>query len=137
MRKILSTVFVLISFAPVLAAQSNTGAIRGIVQDESKTPIPGVRITLTSLETKTTYKVMSRESGEYKFEVPAGTYTLTAELPGFNPVQVSDVRVKEDDSSSMDPVTLTVSTDPSRLPFGGFGGRIPLAPVVKQPPIPL
>ena len=141
MRKILSTIFVLSILATILTAQSRTGTIQGIVQDAAKALIPGVRLTLTNEETKMTYQVLSGESGEYKFEVPAGTYSLTVELPGFKSAQVSDVRVKEDESNPIDPVTLEVNPGrpPGRFrpPFRGNGGRIPLAPVVKEPPIPL
>jgi hypothetical protein len=67
-------------------AQSvSSGAIQGTVKDDSNAVLPGVTMTLTSPSLQVPQIVqVSDASGGYKFvDLPAGTYALKAELPGF------------------------------------------------------
>ena len=97
-----------------LTAQSKTGTLLGRVQDPKKVGLPGAQVTLTNAETKETYKSLSNEAGgqaawgEFKIQVPPGTYTVTVELPGFERVRLLSVRVEENESTKLDPITLTV-----------------------------
>jgi hypothetical protein len=81
-------------------AQGGNGSVGGTVQDASKGLIPGVTITLTNTGTGVTTTQISNESGVYNFAaVPAGSYSITATLPGFktsvtNGVQVTLVPVR-------------------------------------------
>ncbi|SEF15403.1 carboxypeptidase regulatory-like domain-containing protein [Jiangella alba] len=62
-----------------------TGAVGGIVHDEAGAALAGVTVTLagTPLDPATT-----GDDGGYGFdEVAAGTYTVTAELPGYAPLR--------------------------------------------------
>jgi hypothetical protein len=66
-----------------LAAQAAPGSLRGAVTDQSGGLIPGVEVTATGT-TGETRRVVSNNRGEFLFEaLPAGTYQLTARLPGF------------------------------------------------------
>src|SRR5438876_1130803 len=65
-------------------AQTATGRIVGTVSDPSGAVIPGVTITATNVDTTVTYESLTNEQGTYQVPLlPIGTYTLTAELPGF------------------------------------------------------
>src|SRR5436853_5379730 len=83
-----------------LFAQAGNGAIGGTVQDASKGLVPGVTVTLTNTGTGVVATQLSNESGVYNFAaVPAGTYSVTATLPGFktfvqNGVQITQVPIR-------------------------------------------
>ena len=106
----LTGLLAILTVVPGLTAQSVTGTIRGSVKDPAKHRIPGAHVTATNTETKTTYKTISNDSGEYKFDVPAGVYEVSAELLGFNPVKVSNVKVREKKTTQMIALTLSVKT---------------------------
>jgi hypothetical protein len=130
----LAGLLAILTFVPGLAAQSKDGIVRGTVQDERKNLIPGVQATLTNTETKATHKIKTTESGEYRFDVPAGTYEFSAELPGFKTVKVSKITVKENESVRMDTLTMsTLSMSSDRVPIQRGVIPIPLAPKVEPP----
>lgn len=77
--------------------QTSAGAILGTVSDVSKALIPGVVITANNQGTNQTRQVISNETGNYRVEpLPAGVYTITAELPGFRKEARTDVKVDVD-----------------------------------------
>jgi Carboxypeptidase regulatory-like domain len=76
----------LLSASTALAQSVASGVIEGTIRDESNLVLPGVSITISSpsLQVGTATQV-SDTSGNYKFvDLPAGTYQLKAELPGFS-----------------------------------------------------
>ena len=76
-------------------AQSALSTIQGTVKDESGAAVPGVTITVTSpaLQVPQTTAV-SEADGNYRIgELPAGTYKVTFELPGFKTVVLNDFRL--------------------------------------------
>src|SRR5262249_58453615 len=76
----------LIAGAYTASAQSvSSGTIQGMVADESGGVLAGVMLTLTSPQLQVPKIVkLSDATGFYKFvDLPAGTYRLQAELPGF------------------------------------------------------
>jgi hypothetical protein len=65
-------------------AQTVTGVVRGAITDSAGAPVPGARVTLTSLETGAHLTATSDERGEFAIAaVPPGEYRLEAESPGF------------------------------------------------------
>jgi hypothetical protein len=65
-------------------AQINPGHLTGIVKDAQGAVLPGVTVTATSPALLGTQSVTSEAGGEYRFpSLPAGSYTLTFELSGF------------------------------------------------------
>src|SRR5258708_34900740 len=65
-------------------AQAVYGSVSGIITDASGAVVPGVTVTITSVERKTSDAVTSNESGHYlKERLRRGTYEVKAELPGF------------------------------------------------------
>jgi hypothetical protein len=70
--------------ASALSAQTATGRIIGNVTDSTGAAIPGVSITVTNVQTQSTFQTITNEQGAYQVPLlPIGTYTVTAELPGF------------------------------------------------------
>ena len=75
-----------IAAAPPLSAQGGRAEIRGTVVDQEKGVLPGVTITITEENTGTTRTAVTSADGT--FVVPTllpGTYTVKAELTGFQP----------------------------------------------------
>jgi hypothetical protein len=66
------------------AAQTNQGEIRGTVTDASGAVVPGVTITVTSLETGFKRSVTSDDTGGYVvLHLEPGSYQVVGELSGF------------------------------------------------------
>src|SRR3954470_18920307 len=86
----------LLVFAGSVFGQAGNGAVGGTVQDASKGLVPGVTITLTNTGTGIAATQITNESGVYNFAaVPAGTYSVTAALPGFKTSVQSGVVVTQ------------------------------------------
>jgi hypothetical protein len=65
-------------------AQTDQGAITGVVQDESGAVIPGAKVTLTATDTSFVLDRTANESGAFVFSpVKIGNYKLTASAPNF------------------------------------------------------
>lgn len=77
-----------------LCAQSGSGALRGIVSDESGAALRGAVMTLSDRAAGFVRTSSSDAEGVYDFlALPPGNYSLSAELAGFGTVEVPDVRV--------------------------------------------
>jgi hypothetical protein len=84
-------------------AQAVYGSIAGSVLDSTGAAMPGVTVTVTSVERKTVDTVLSNESGNYKKErLLPGTYEVKAELTGFKASVVPNVRVGVDAQTKVD-----------------------------------
>src|SRR5438445_6162369 len=70
---------------PVTAfTQTDRGTLTGTVSDPSGAVIPGVSIEAKNIQTGAVYQAGSSETGNYTLaQLPAGTYELSALLPGF------------------------------------------------------
>ena len=65
-------------------AQINPGHLTGTVKDAQGAVLPGVTVTASSPALLGTQSVTTEAGGEYRFpSLPAGTYTLSFELSGF------------------------------------------------------
>lgn len=98
-----------------------------------KAMLPGVRIVVSSLDGKTIYRTTSDEAGEYKVDLPAGTYDVRAELSGFVAVTVSKVSIKESESTKLEPFVLIIDRSNPGDPVNREVIPIPLAPIPKDP----
>jgi hypothetical protein len=79
------------------AAQAVYGSIGGTVTDASGGILPGVSVTITSVERKTSDTVVSNESGFFlKERLLPGTYEVKAELTSFKTAVVPSVIVNVD-----------------------------------------
>jgi len=92
---------VILLFSAGLTAQSK-GKIHGNVTDSSNNEIPGVTIRLTNTQTKTVYQMNTDTTGSFQFEVPAGTYEISAYLKGFEERRFSNLKVKDGATLSQD-----------------------------------
>jgi outer membrane receptor protein involved in Fe transport len=69
--------------APAVA-QVSTGSILGRVTDASGGVVPGVTVQARNVATNVVNTIVTNESGLYEFpSLPAGTYIISGELPGF------------------------------------------------------
>jgi outer membrane receptor protein involved in Fe transport len=88
--------------APV-HAQAVYGSISGTVKDNTGGVLPGVTVTMTSVERNTADTVVTNESGVYlKERLLPGTYEVKAELQGFKQAVVPRVNVSVDTQTPVD-----------------------------------
>src|SRR5690348_15559651 len=67
-----------------VSGQSFTGQLVGTVTDQTGAVLPGVTVTVTNTGTNAARQVFTNESGGYTVPgLPAGSYRVDAELPGF------------------------------------------------------
>src|SRR5438552_1172229 len=84
-------------------AQAVYGSIAGTIEDSTGAALPGVNVTITSVERKTTDSVVTNSSGNYvKDRLLPGTYSVKAELTGFRPAVVSAAKVNVDTQTKVD-----------------------------------
>lgn len=103
-RAVLALVFSLC--AASLFAQATgttTGDIRGRVTDESGGSLPGVTVTATGQETGLARSATAADDGSFVIRLlPPGIYRVTAVISGFQPGELSDVRVTIGSSANVD-----------------------------------
>jgi hypothetical protein len=102
--------FVVVSAAPVFAqgGAGSTGSIQGQVVDESGAMVPGVSVTATSPVLLVPQSTTTNTQGLYRFPgLPAGTYKLSYEMPGFRTVNRDGIRIGIGFTATVNP-TLTV-----------------------------
>ena len=80
--------------APSVAAQSDRGAITGVVKDPNGAVVAEAKVTVTNTENGEVREATT--SGEGTFTIPqltAAPYRLSVEAAGFKTASVDDVRV--------------------------------------------
>src|SRR5215813_2764605 len=83
-RRCAWTVSLILLCALSAQAQFDSAQISGLVRDSAGAVIPGVNVTVTNTGNGQQRQVLTNEQGFYLLpNVPVGTYTVTAELPGF------------------------------------------------------
>ncbi|HYR86235.1 MAG TPA: TonB-dependent receptor, partial [Terriglobia bacterium] len=83
MRSVLALVCFFLSVMAALA-QTDRGTLTGTVSDATGAVIPGVSIEARNAQTGAVYQAGSSETGNYTLaQLPAGTYEVSATLPGF------------------------------------------------------
>ena len=86
-------------------AQQTLGAINGTVLDPSGAAVAGATVTVTSTQTDLTRSAKSGSNGFFQiFNLPIGTYQVTAAQDGFETTQESGIAVQEARAT-----TLTIS----------------------------
>jgi len=84
-------------------AQSNYGALRGIVSDVQGGTLGNATVTLTSDSTKITRTTVTNSSGEYAFSaVDPGSYKVSATMAGFKAVQRNGVVIDSGNTIPLD-----------------------------------
>jgi hypothetical protein len=83
-----------LTFSTSVFGQSTYATVSGTIEDPSHALLPGVTVTATNDATGVMTNVVSNESGAYN--VPTllpGTYTVKAELPGFQTKSFTNVQL--------------------------------------------
>src|SRR5687767_5872933 len=104
-RRFLLSVLLSTGAAALLAQATGTttGDIRGRVTDESGSSLPGVGVTATGQETGLVRSDTSAEDGSFLLRLlPPGVYRVTATISGFQPGELSNVRVTIGSSANVE-----------------------------------
>src|SRR5262249_28660251 len=110
-RKLYGLLFILLLLATSAFGQEFTGTINGRVTDASGAVIPGVNISLTSNAIQGTRAAISGETGAYQFVLlPAGTYNLKFELPGFKTINHEGVIVQVQKTTTINEAMAVAAT---------------------------
>src|SRR5262245_60239704 len=81
---LIATVFLVLLSGKALLGQTSTAVLTGTIRDASGAILPGVTVTSTNTARNTSQSTVSNDAGSYAFPaMQPGTYSLTAELPGF------------------------------------------------------
>src|SRR5215472_3796200 len=114
MRKLVAVVSLsvaaLLTFSASLSAQNTSGSITGVMQDSTGAVIPGATVTLINQDQgQTARTTITNEAGIYLFSaLPAATYTVTVELPGFKTYTKKDNKLFVNDKMGLAPIVLEV-----------------------------
>jgi Carboxypeptidase regulatory-like domain/TonB dependent receptor len=112
--------FALAAFVPSALAQAVYGSISGTVTDPSGGVLPGVTVTVTSLERKTVDAVVTNDSGQYvKDRLLPGAYEVKVELQGFKQMVYPGIQVNVDSQTRLD-VALQVGALAEAVTVQGF-----------------
>lgn len=92
-RALLLCIALLLAFSSVVFAQGTSSAtLLGRVTDETGAALPGVTVTATNNATGVSRNTVTEADGTYRFpSLPAGTYTVVADLSGFGTVTTQEV----------------------------------------------
>jgi Ca-activated chloride channel homolog len=106
------------------APAARTAAVQGQVEDQTGATIPGVSITATEQQTGRQYVGSTDKSGQYGLDgLPAGSYTLRAELSGFKAAVTPPFELQQGQGEERDLVlavgTLTETTEVVGAELGG------------------
>ena len=97
MRKLagLTAVVILIGLTATMAvAQQGTAELRGSVTDEQGGALPGVSILITNQDSGTFREVITGgDGGFFASQMLPGTFTITAQLPGFATFERTDFAI--------------------------------------------
>src|SRR5262245_54963977 len=84
-------------------AQAVYGSIAGVIVDNSGGALPGVTVTITSIERKAIDSVVTNDTGRFvKERLLPGEYEVKAEMAGFKTTLVQHVRVSVDTQTPLD-----------------------------------
>ena len=98
----------LAALAPPASAQAVYGSVAGTIGDSTGASLPGVTVTVTSIERQTIDSVVTDGAGNYvKGRLLPGSYEVKAEVSGYRSALVPSVRVGVDAQANVD-LTLEV-----------------------------
>src|SRR5262245_52128524 len=122
-------------FSSILGAQDFRGEINGRITDATGARVPGVMVQIKNTETNEVFTFISDDFGNYKaLPLRPGTYSLTAELPGFKKyvvegislsiAQVATVNATLDVGDVTDEVSVTTGAEILETSNANRGGVI-------------
>ena len=108
MSRVSVSLVVCLLFSACVFAQRDLGTITGTVTEPQGGVIAGAKVTITEDATGLTYEITTSSNGDYvRPALKPGTYTVTAEAPGFRRTQQRNVVVTGGDRVGV-PITLSV-----------------------------
>jgi len=91
-----------VAWEPVAASSASSGRVSGTLRDPQGQAVAGATVDLARRGNATWREAKTDQSGQYFFDaLPAGEYSLTAELTGFEPIACTTI-VLDDRSPSID-----------------------------------
>ena len=91
-------------------AQTGTTSLRGVVLDKSGATVVGATVKAVDTQEAIERQVSSAENGEYQFlALPPGTYTITAEMPGFRKFEQRNTQLLVNNPTTLN-ITLEVGS---------------------------
>jgi Carboxypeptidase regulatory-like domain len=121
-RLLASTVAVVMFgvWAGRVEAQAVYGSISGTIVDNTGAVLPGVTVTIVSVERKTSDEVVTNESGFYvKDRLLPGMYEVRAELSGFKQAVFSSIVVNVDTNTPLN-IKLEIGQVAEQITVTGF-----------------
>jgi Carboxypeptidase regulatory-like domain/Peptidase family M1 domain len=119
---------------PFLIAYAAGGRIEGKITDPKGAAIPNAAVTVTNDVTKQEFKATSDSQGRYKVEgLPAGIYSVSVAVKGFNDGRRADVKVQDDSAATVD-VRMEISPVEAqvKVPTGQKGNQDPIYQSIRQ-----
>jgi len=93
MKKCVCSIFLVITMAAIVVAQTTTGRLAGTVEGPDGA-LPGATVTVKDNRTGKEISVVTNESGSYQFpQLEFGTYTITVVSNGFKTFVATDVKI--------------------------------------------
>lgn len=87
----------------LLFSQSDRGTVTGTVSDPQSAVVQNVRVVATNTETGAVSQTVTTDTGNYTLtQLPAGTYDLTFEAPGFKKVAQAGIRIQVAQTARVD-----------------------------------
>ena len=86
-RSVVSALVIAAALPALVAAQSGSSTITGIVKDSTGGAIPGAQVTVVNEETNVSVDSVTNQEGAYRVgALVPGTYRVEVVLSGFEPV---------------------------------------------------
>ena len=116
--------------------ESGTAVVQGHVRDSSRRPVANATVllkrgTFEQIRADPTKITHTDSEGRYRFEeLPAGTYTLRAEMAGYGETTVTPVNLAENGTTTIDLVLISTKASESQgaLPITRATGKPEQAP---------
>jgi hypothetical protein len=89
--------------------QTRMSRVAGVVLDTNEARIVGAKITVEDARVKRV--VRSDDEGKFEVDIPAGTYNITVEQPGFKKFQLPGFRVETSEL-----LNIHMEVEPPQLP---------------------
>ncbi|HXA51948.1 MAG TPA: carboxypeptidase regulatory-like domain-containing protein [Candidatus Acidoferrum sp.] len=104
-----------------------TATLQGFAHDPSSAAMPNVKVSVTNVDTNLTRSTVTDVTGEYRFlALPVGTYTVEAELSGFQKFVATNIVLTVDQQRRVD-ITLQVGSLQQRVEISASAVQVETA----------